>query len=307
MAIEPSLTIREALTRYPQTAAVFARHGLAGCGGQAGPLEPIDQFARLHHVDLGTLLAELEASTQTPMPAPPPAPAPPPWESYRLYLKTSLALALTGGFGIGLLAVLGRAGGPDLGVYWLPLIQAHGQVQLLGWVGLFVVGIAYHVVPRFRSVAPPSARVVLATYGLLLGAVLVRALGQPLVVAAPLPGVFTVAALLQLAASILFASTLLRWLTPTSGRWEGYEPYLLAAGAWLVLAALLQTSIATAADARGGAIVANLLTEPYLVAMLHGFALMATLGVTRRAIPLFMGLRPTSARLALAACALLNT
>src|SRR5262249_20470502 len=149
MAIEPTATIREALTRYPQTAAMFARHGLAGCGGEAGPLEPIDQFARLHHVGLGTLLPELETS------AGPPTPAPAPWESSRLYLKTSLTLALTAGFGIGLLAVLGRAGGPDLGAYRLPLTQAHGQVQLLGWIGLFVVGIAYHVVPRFRSVAPP--------------------------------------------------------------------------------------------------------------------------------------------------------
>src|SRR5262245_29413263 len=218
--IDPGMTIRDAVTRYPRTAEVFARHGLGGCGGAAGPLEPIDQFARLHHVDLPTLLAELEASAREGPAVAVRSPAPPPlWESYRLYLKTSLLLALTAGFGIGLLAVLGRAGGPDLGRYWLPLIQAHGQVQLLGWVGLFIVGVAYHVVPRFRGVAPVRRRVALATYALLLGAVLVRAVGQPLAVAVPLPGVFTLAALLQLAASVLFAATLVRWLDPRQGRW----------------------------------------------------------------------------------------
>jgi hypothetical protein len=301
------MTIRDALARYPQTAAVFARHGLAGCGGAAGPIEPIDQFARLHHVDLPALLAELEASAREAPPAPAPArPTPAPWESYRLYLKTSLVLALTAGFGIGLLAVLGRAVGPDLGVYWLPLIQAHGQVQLLGWVGLFLVGVAYHVVPRFRGVAPPSRRVALATYALLLGAVLVRALGQPLAVATGLPGAFTLAAMLQLAASALFAATLARWLVPARGRWEGYEPYLLAAGVWLMVAGLVQFPIALSTDAMGRGLVASLLAEPYLIALFHGFVLMAALGVTRRAIPLFMGLRPTHERLALAACALLN-
>jgi len=305
--IDPGMTIRDAVARYPQTAVVFARHGLGGCGGAAGPLEPIDQFARLHHVDLSNLLQELEASArevQAASVAPPPPPAP--GDSYSIYLKTSLLLALTAGFGIGLLAVLGRAGGPDLGRYWLPLIQAHGQVQLLGWVGLFVVGVAYHVVPRFRGVAPVSRRVALATYALLLGAVLVRAVGQPLAVAMPLPGVFTLAALLQLLASGLFAATMARCLDPRQGRWEGYEPYLLAAGGWLVLAGLLQGAIAVRADAMGGGLVASLLTEPYLAATFYGFALMATFGVTRRAIPLFMGLRPTHERLAAVACGLLN-
>jgi uncharacterized protein involved in response to NO len=306
-AIEPGTTIRETLARYPWTAAVFERHGLAGCGGAAGPLEPIDQFARLHHVDLPTLLRELEASVREAPAAATPSPPPlPPWESYRLYLKTSLALALTAGFGIGLLAVLGRAGGPDLGRYWLPLIQAHGQVQLLGWVGLFVVGAAYHVVPRFRGVSPPSRRVAIGTYALWLGAVLVRAVGQPLAVAIPLPGVFTLAALLQLAASMLFAATLLRWLTPTRGRWEGYEAYLAAAGGWLVVAGLLQLGVAARADALGLGLVASLLAEPYLTTLFHGFVLMAALGVTRRAIPLFMGLRPAHERLAWGACTALN-
>jgi len=307
-AIAPGMTIREALARYPQTAAVFERHGLAGCGGAAGPLEPIDQFARLHHVDLPALLRELEASAREAPAAPAPRPtAPPtPWESYRLYLRTSLLLALTAGFGIGLLAVLGRAGGPDLGAYWLPLIQAHGQVQLLGWVGLFVVGVAYHVVPRFRGVPPPSRRVAGATYALWLGAVLVRAIGQPLAVALPLPGVFTVAAALQLAASVLFAVTLARWLAPGRGRWEGYEPYLVAAGGWLALASVLQIVVAVRADALGRGLVASLFADPYLTALFHGFVVMAALGVTRRAIPLFMGLRPARERLGIAACALLN-
>lgn len=303
--VNPGTTVREVLARYPQTATVFARHGLAGCGGPGGPVEPIDQFARLHHVDPATLLSELEASAREAAPRRPAAP-PAPWESYRLYLKTSLALALTAGFGIGLLAVLSRAGGPNLGAYWLPLIQAHGQVQLLGWVGLFVIGVAYHVVPRFRGVAPVGPRVALATYGLLLAAVLVRAIGQPLGVTAPLPGPFTLAALFQLGASGLFAGTLLRWLAPRRGPWEGYEPYLLASGGWLVLAGLLQVAVAVQTDAAGSAIVASLLGEPYLLAMFHGFALMAALGVTRRAIPLFMGLHPTDARLAMSACVLLN-
>jgi hypothetical protein len=321
--IAPDMTIREALVRYPHTAAVFERHGLAGCGGPGGPLEPIDQFARLHHVDLPTLLAELEATvretpeagavaaSQTSAPGPhapgvghQPGPAAP--DSYRLYLKTSLLLALTAGFGIGLLAVLSRAGAPSLGAYWLPLIQAHGQVQLLGWVGLFTVGVAYHVVPRFRGVPPVSRRVALVTYSLLLGAVVVRAVAQPLAVGAALPGAFTLAALLQLAGSTLFAVTLLRWLLPHARQWEGYEPYLASAASWLVLAGLLSVAIAVPADLAGRAVVVSSFTDGYLHAMFYGFALLLALGVTRRAIPLFMGLQATNARLDRAAWTLLD-
>src|SRR5437588_4602937 len=56
----------------------------------------------------------------------------------------------------------------------------------------------------------------------------------------------------------------------------------------------------------GTGLVANLLAEPYITAMFYGFVLMAALGVTRRAIPLFMGLRPAHERLAWLACAVLN-
>lgn len=308
-SIDPHQTIREVLARYPQTAAVFERHGLAGCGGAAGPLEPLDQFALLHQVDLPGLLAELEAAARTapPAAAAPPAASPPaPPDTYPLFLKTSLLVALSAGFGIGLLAVLSRLGGPSLGAWWLPLVQAHGQAQLLGWVGLFVVGVAYHVVPRFCGAQPPSRRVALATYGLLLGALLVRVIAQPLLLVMPLPGAYTLAALLQLAASVLFVATLARWLLPRRGHFDGWEQFLLSSGAWLVIGGLLGLGVALAADRLGSAIVASPLTAAYHQAMFYGFALLVALGVTRRAIPLFMGLRPTDARGALWACGLVN-
>src|SRR5579864_7913077 len=34
-----------------------------------------------------------------------------------------------------------------LGLWWLALAQAHGHIQLYGWAGLFVLGIALHFVP----------------------------------------------------------------------------------------------------------------------------------------------------------------
>lgn len=52
-------TIREVLAKYPQTRAVFERHGLLECGGPLGPKEPIAFFARAHRVNEEQLLREL--------------------------------------------------------------------------------------------------------------------------------------------------------------------------------------------------------------------------------------------------------
>jgi regulator of cell morphogenesis and NO signaling len=55
--INAEMTINEIITLYPETVAVFNRHGIDSCCGGALPLAEV---ARKHRLDFIALLAELD-------------------------------------------------------------------------------------------------------------------------------------------------------------------------------------------------------------------------------------------------------
>lgn len=106
---------------------------------------------------------------------------PTPWLTqrlYRPYVKWSLVVALTLGFTTGAGMLLMPALEVSVGMSWTTYTQAHGVAQIFGWSGLFLMGMAFHIVPRFRGRSvkfPWPQRAVLVS--LLLGIAL-RFIGQ---------------------------------------------------------------------------------------------------------------------------------
>jgi uncharacterized protein involved in response to NO len=118
-----------------------------------------------------------------------------------------IALVVAIGAGFGLAAHLGFliGFGYPLGVAFPALIQSHGHAQLLGWAGLFVLGVSLHFIPRLASVPlthPQWVGIILWLIGVGLG---LRVIGQMMLAygAGPLP------------------ADLLRWLVVASGAMEG--------------------------------------------------------------------------------------
>jgi hypothetical protein len=110
--------VRESVQRYPGLEAVFDKHGLGGCGGPDGPIEPIAFFARVHQVDPAALLRELnefaarrDGAAAIPLMDERPTQATQP---YFIAVIASLAIAVLGGFPLGILAALGA--GRDIGL-----------------------------------------------------------------------------------------------------------------------------------------------------------------------------------------------
>ncbi|MFQ5961319.1 MAG: hypothetical protein ACE5MG_07965, partial [Candidatus Methylomirabilales bacterium] len=68
------------------------------------------------------------------------------------YIWVALATAICAGFAIG--AHLAFVIGFDfpLGKGFFSFIQTHGHLQLVGWTGLFIIGISLHLIPRLTSV-----------------------------------------------------------------------------------------------------------------------------------------------------------
>lgn len=57
--IEATMTIPEILEKYPQTLAVFERYGLKPQGYKALEYENLFASARVHHIELDTILTDL--------------------------------------------------------------------------------------------------------------------------------------------------------------------------------------------------------------------------------------------------------
>lgn len=92
------------------------------------------------------------------------------------YIWVALALAVFAGFAIGAHVAFVIGFDFPLGPGYYSFIQTHGHVQLVGWAGLFIIGISLHIIPRLASVpiAHPSwvPRILwLMAWGLLLRSV----------------------------------------------------------------------------------------------------------------------------------------
>ncbi|MFQ5876622.1 MAG: DUF1858 domain-containing protein [Acidobacteriota bacterium] len=302
--IDPGMEVREIIAAHPPTLPVFRKHGLMGCGGARGPAEPLHWFARVHHVDLRTLIEDLRLAARegTPPAEEPVSPARLAEENfYRRFLKAALLFTLTGGtaLGAGALVLMALRGG--LGGIGGGLIQVHGHFQLFGWVGLFVIGVAYHILPRLTGVRLPSYRLASASFVLLVAGTVLRA-AQSMAPSPSRSALLSGGALAELAGCALFGWIVGGILRRTPGRLAPYQRYLAWGTGWLLVSALLNLAHAWYLSARGAVEIPPSLNAPYLTVFLLGFATFWILGVSLRALPAFMalGARPDRA----AACAL---
>jgi uncharacterized protein involved in response to NO len=72
-----------------------------------------------------------------------------------------------------------------LGTWWVAVAQAHGHLQLYGWAGLFVLGVALHFLPRLRGAPLAGARLIPWGVGLMSASLVLRAVSQPELVMNP--------------------------------------------------------------------------------------------------------------------------
>lgn len=95
-------------------------------------------------------------------------------------IGAALLIGTGGGFALAAVLTLTTMLGLVTGPWWLALAQAHGHLQLYGWAGLFVIGVALHFVPRLRGNPLTRPRLVPWLLGALIAGLLLRALCQPL-------------------------------------------------------------------------------------------------------------------------------
>jgi uncharacterized protein involved in response to NO len=121
------------------------------------------------------------------------------------YIWVALAIALGAGFPLGayLAVALGVGFALDSGI--ASIIQTHGHVQLVGWVGLFIMGISQHVIPRLAGVPIAQQRWSGWILWLMAVGLGIRSVGHPIL------GSFTAEAWVGPVVWLVAASGLLEW------------------------------------------------------------------------------------------------
>jgi hypothetical protein len=309
--IDVGVMIPDLLRAAPQVRPVLDRYGLRGCGGPLGPAESLGSFARAHEVPLPALLQELRAAAESPLPPGAPAGPVPGDAIYRPFFKAGIAVVLTLGAAWGAYLLLRIAWAGRFAEAGLHEVNAHGQAQIFGWVGLFVMGFAYQAFPRFKHASLSHPRLALASLALMVAGLVVRSACEPAADALPFAGpLAVVGAVLEVFAVLLFA-----WIVPATWRASGkplavYDYYILSSLAWFVVQAVceavyLAATLATAGREELVALVATW-QAPLRDLQIHGFALLMILGVSQRLLHHVWGLPAPSQRLSLVALVCLN-
>lgn len=288
--ISKETTPAELVMRYPAARRVFDRHGLHGCGGNEGPAESLEFFARVHQIDADEFLQELQAEINSPS-----------QEKYR-YQETLADYIYRRFFKAGIVVVL------SVGALWgainllqialdqnflqfrlVPSIHAHAHAMIFGWVGLFVMGFAYQSFPRFTHTTLWRPGLANLTFYLMLAGIVGRMsaeLFQPRPVGFVLGGV---SAVVELGAIGLFITILLKTARQSIGPHNPYERFIFGALFWLFVQALLSDVFffakATAANEHQLIRRIALIDGPLRDIQLLGFVALIIAGVSQRFVP----------------------
>jgi uncharacterized protein involved in response to NO len=294
--VPPTMSIRELRRRFPATRAVLERYGLGDCGGEEGPDEPLAWFATVHRLPLEDFLRDVREAAVRDVAAAPPAPSEA--KSASLFsphfIVGSLFLTLTLGATTGMLNLLRIAAGGDVPIDHR---QIHGHTQVLGFAVLFLMGIAYHALPRILGVggAKPG-RSVRASFWLMFTGVLLRNAGQPFGLHPAARLLSLLSSALELAAAVLFVRFVFALLAKVrEGKYDRKDPLLrfVRAGTLYFLVAMLIVG------AQGIWLAGNTdtvlpasLNETFYFAALYGFLLAWVFGFGDRIVSLFLGVGP---------------
>jgi len=315
-AIHPDTPLPDLFRAHPETRAVFNRYGLRGCGGAGGPAESLAFFASAHGVDLDALLDQVrnvvrDALARAQAAAQLAADARPRLADaiYRPFFLAGIAIVLTAGAAWGALLLWKIAWGASFTGVGLHEVNAHGHAQIMGWVGLFIMGFAYQAFPRMWHVDLPAPRLALAAWLAMLAGIAARSTAMMFAASNWAGPVHLIGVIVETAAAGAFAGQLLIAFRRSGKPVEPYIAFAFAAVAFFVVQTIF-----------GGWHMARLMAAPDRDTMLaqvatfqaplrdiqiHGLAMLMIFAVGIRMFPAIFGLPETPHRRAWIALGLL--
>ena len=217
------------------------------------------------------------------------------WSSQRLYrpfIRASLIIAIVLGFSTGAAILIMPLFGIERSLTWVTHSQSHGIAQLFGWAGLFVMGFAYHVVPRFFSSSiryplPQRASMWLVITGLVL-----RFTGQSLYKTSLADPLVAAGGIALFAGMLVFGWTLFEVVRLAPKKTGPAEIWILGGILWSVVAGALHLAITLRMAIDSAPLAYGTWNEALIYVALFGFIGSFIFGVSARAIRGFLLLKP---------------
>lgn len=199
------------------------------------------------------------------------------------FFIASLVLTLTWGATLGMLNLARLTGDWGLGTLPRPSVWAHAYVQVFGFMALFIMGVAHHVLPRFVGAAQPSTHLIRSSFLLQVAGVVAIACGFFHGGALMRPLWISGSASLLAAAGIFARAVIATLASGVPGR-EPFRRWVAAGALWLVVSAAIALIAATTDDVSWHRVL--------WMAALLGFTSSWIFGVGSRILPIFLGCIP---------------
>lgn len=207
------------------------------------------------------------------------------------YIVTGIGFMLLPGTFLGvwnLLSISGRQTVESVSPSW---IQAHGQAQVFGWIGSFILGIGFYSIPKLRRAEPFALSTGWTALALWSTGVLLRWAGNIYLwhwrIALPL------SAALQLTAFLMFAKSVSSHRSSFEDRGiETWVQVVMGASAGFFLALLVNLAATSyLAEAGKGPAFPHIFDQRYLVLLTWGFLVPFVWAFSAKWLPVFLGLQ----------------
>ncbi len=280
-AIRPEMTVRHVASDYPPCREIFVQYGEPTARpGRVGHFQPLSDFARCRGVSLDRLLEQLSQAAGVPIDRENQAAE----QIHRNFIAAALAITLTLGAGWGAWLLWSIGFQHDFHAVAAAHIVAHGEAQLWGVIGLFIVGISLRTVLMDAVHSQAGRRI---GNGLLALALVSLAAGIAWSVApARLPGVGIAGAVGLLCLSLVLWGVQIRLLWP---KWRlTWARAVMISGLWLTIWAAVTCLLRWQAGAEGPGMYSTAARLLLIELAVFGFAMNSIYGFGQLLLPGFL-------------------
>lgn len=289
-------TVKDIIEKFPITRRVFETYGIM-CGGNILPDKPLSFFARMHNIspaklidDLQKLIdGEVDSNSDVSITRPQTE------HVYEIFVKTAIIIVLSTGclYGASLLAYMAFKNSLT-SVSWI-LTETHGDTQVYGWVGLFIMGISYFALPKFWNSMLYSTPLAYKSFFLMVAGIILSFVFKT---TSYYSGLFflkipaLIGCAFQAASIAVFIYVICRtYFSSEKQKFEIYEGFLLSSYLWFIIQAIAFAALYFHFTIVGNTDIPEVFKNPIRHIQIMGFACLVIIGIFTKTLPIFLGIQ----------------